>query len=118
LEGQAREGTFNTVLGGPQRADTYDYSLIAIMLRRLEMDVDKCITAYNRLIKVVIEEQVHRKPFNLSGDIRPRFDSGKLKKAIEEVIIGQGYSPAAPFNDGKAHGCKVYVSFDADNLLY
>ncbi|KAK5301403.1 hypothetical protein LTR99_006370 [Exophiala xenobiotica] len=83
--------------------------LIAIMLGRLEMDVDKCITAYNRLIKVVFEEQVHRIPFNLSGDIRPRFDSGKFKKAFEEVIIGQGYSPAAPFNDGKAHGCKVFV---------
>ncbi|KAK5452828.1 hypothetical protein LTS15_006976 [Exophiala xenobiotica] len=84
--------------------------LIAIMLGRLEMDVNECITAYNRLIKVVFEEKAHRTPFSWSGYIRPRFDSGRLKTAIEEVIINQGYSPSEPFNDGKAHGCKVFVS--------
>jgi hypothetical protein len=80
--------------------------------------VDKCITAYNQLIRVVFEEQAHWKPFSLSGDIRPRFNSGKLKKAIEEVITNQGYSPSEPFNNGKAHGCKVYVFFDAGDLSY
>ncbi|KAK5219249.1 hypothetical protein LTR72_008431 [Exophiala xenobiotica] len=83
--------------------------LIAIMLGRLEMDVDECITVYNDLIKDVFKEQLHQKAFNLSGDIRSRFDSGKLKKAIEEVIIRRGYSLAEPFAGGKARGCKVFV---------
>lgn len=79
------------------------------MLGRLEMDVDACIAAYTKLIKVVFEEKAHRAPFSWRGRVQARFDSTKLKDAIEEVITSQNYSPTEPFNDGKARGCKVYV---------
>ncbi|EXJ92891.1 hypothetical protein A1O3_01445 [Capronia epimyces CBS 606.96] len=83
--------------------------LIAIMLGRLEMDVDECINAYNRLIKAVFKEKAHRIPFRFSGRIQSQFDSAKLKAAIEEVITSRGYSPTEPFNDRKPRGCKVFV---------
>ena len=79
------------------------------MLGRLEMDVDDCIAAYNRLIKTVFEERAHRIPLTLSGRLRSRFDSAKLKAAVQEVITSQGYSLEEQFNDGKPRGCKVYV---------
>lgn len=79
------------------------------MLGRLEMDVGECITAYTRLIKDVFEEKAHRTPFSWSGRVQARFDSGKLKTAVEGVITGQGYSPTDLFNDKKPRGCKVYV---------
>lgn len=79
------------------------------MLGRLEMDVDECITAYNRLIKAVFEEKALWTPFGWTGQVRSRFDSAKLKAAIDEVITRKGYSPTEPFNDGKPHGCKVYA---------
>lgn len=82
-------------------------SLIAIMLGRLEMDVDECINAYNRLIKTVFEERAHRTPMSWTGRVQARFDSAKLKTAIDEVITRQGYSPTDLFNDGKPRGCKV-----------
>ena len=79
------------------------------MLGRLEMDVDECIIAYNQLIKAVFEEKAHRTPFSWSGRVQSRFNSAKLKVAIEEVITSQGRSPTDPFNDGKPRGCKVYA---------
>ncbi|KAK5354371.1 hypothetical protein LTS03_011888, partial [Exophiala xenobiotica] len=62
--------------------------LIAIMLGRLEMDVDECISAYNRLIKTVFEEKAHKTPLSWLGRVQSRFDSGKLKTAIEEDLYG------------------------------
>ena len=83
--------------------------LITIMLGRLEMDVDKCISAYNRLIKTVFEEKAHKTPFNWFGRVQSRFDSGRLKTAIEDVIKSRGHSVTEQFNNGKPRGCKVYV---------
>ena len=50
------------------RANTCE-RLIAIMLGRLEMDVDECISAYNRLIKTVFEEKAHKIPFSWLGRV-------------------------------------------------
>jgi hypothetical protein len=44
--------------------------LIAIMLGRLEMDVDECITAYTGLMKNVFETQNSWRPADWSGKIR------------------------------------------------
>lgn len=81
------------------------------MLGRLEMDVDECISAYNRLMEVVFKDKTHILPLKWTGRVQSRFDSAKLRDAIDDVITKQGYSPAEPFNDGKARGCRVYVSF-------
>ncbi|PVH67903.1 hypothetical protein DL98DRAFT_442468 [Cadophora sp. DSE1049] len=41
--------------------------LIAIMLGRLEMDVDECIKAYTKLAEAVFPQKKSRLPFNLKG---------------------------------------------------
>ena len=79
------------------------------MLGRLEMDADECIAAYNRLNEAVFKNKKHRIPLGLSGRVQSRFDSTKLKNAIEEVITSQGYSPTEPFDDGKSRKCRVYA---------
>ena len=77
------------------------------MLGRLEMDVDECITTYNRLIKAVFEEKSSWLPIGWTGRVKARFDSKKLKSAVEEVISGKGASATEAFNDGKNRGCRT-----------
>lgn len=81
--------------------------LIAIMIGRLEMDVDECISAYTKLMKTVFEQKLHRVPSSLSGKIQSQFDSTKLRDAINKVITGKGFSPADLFDDGQPRGCRV-----------
>ena len=77
------------------------------MLGRLEMDVDECISAYSKLMEAVFGKKSSLLPFGLTGNIRARFDSSRLKSAIEEVITSCGQSPVDLFNDGTTRGCKV-----------
>ncbi|KAJ6282166.1 acyl transferase/acyl hydrolase/lysophospholipase [Bipolaris maydis] len=83
--------------------------LIAIMLGRLEMDVDACIAAYSTLMKTVFEERSSWLPVGWSGKVKARFDSAKLKSAIENVISKADASLADAFNDGKKRGCHTFV---------
>src|ERR1700742_2587430 len=103
-EGQAREGGCNARVVAHGHHTNQCHSLIAIMLGRLEMDVDECISAYNRLIKTVFEEKAHKTPISWFGRVQSRFDSGKLKTAIEEVVKTRGYSLTEQFNNGKPRG--------------
>jgi len=73
-------------------------SLIAIMLGRLEMDVDQCITAYSLL------------PFNFKGKVKSRFDSAKLGAAVLKMINQSRASNTSErdlFNDGVKRGCRT-----------
>ncbi|KAF2183896.1 FabD/lysophospholipase-like protein [Zopfia rhizophila CBS 207.26] len=89
--------------------------LIAIMLGRLEMDVDACITAYSDLAAKVFGEKLTRIPFNIKGDVKPRFDSERLESAIKKVIVQSGASETDLLNDGTEHGCRTFVcSIDRD----
>lgn len=81
--------------------------LIAIMLGRLEMDIDECVLVYNGLMKALFEEKSSRFRVGWSGRIKAQFDSNKLKAVIEEVITRHNPSSSSLFNDGKQHGCKV-----------
>ncbi|KAF4167438.1 hypothetical protein CNMCM6936_005054 [Aspergillus lentulus] len=83
--------------------------LIAIMLGRLEMDVDECISAYIELTKVIFEEKLNLLPFGGALKMRSRFDSGKLKDAIMDITARHGVSGTEPFNDGRERGTKVFV---------
>jgi patatin-like phospholipase/acyl hydrolase len=80
--------------------------LIAIMLGRLELSVDECIEAYTDLMARVFK---HSKlsPVSLTGNVRARFDSKELEKAIQEVIISRGGKETDKLNDGSKRGCKV-----------
>ena len=81
--------------------------MIAIMLGRLEMDVDECIAAYVKLMAAVFEKQSHTLKANYRGVLQARFDSKRLKVAVEEVVTSCGLSPDDLFNDGTERGCKV-----------
>ncbi|CAO2649239.1 Nn.00g066240.m01.CDS01 [Neocucurbitaria sp. VM-36] len=83
--------------------------LIAIMLGRLEMDVEECITAYNNLMKTVFKQKSSWRPFGLRGNLKPKFDSEILRSAIEEVLKSKGVSTTDKFNDGKMRGCRTFV---------
>lgn len=83
--------------------------LIAIMLGRLEMDVDECIDAYSNLATSVFRERLRSIPFNFKGDISARFDSAKLESVIGRVIENSGASKQELFNDGTERGCRTFV---------
>ena len=71
------------------------------------MDVDECITEYSRLMEAVFEGKSSWLPVGLRGRVKARFDSKKLKSAIEEVIHRKGASATDAFNDGKNLGCRT-----------
>lgn len=61
-------------------------SIIAIMLGRLEMDVDECIEAYLELSGRVFQPSWWRWPLDWRLRLRPRFDSEALEKSIKDVV--------------------------------
>ena len=81
--------------------------LIAIMLGRLEMDVDECISAYSELMKAVFKAKSSRFPVSLNGRTKARFDSNRLKNVIEQVIARHDVSKTDLFNDEGLRGCRV-----------
>ena len=83
--------------------------LITIMLGRLEMSVDECIEAYSNLAADVFGEKLHRLPVNIKGKVQSRFNSEKLKSAIQKAVMESGASESDPFNDGKKRGCRKQV---------
>ncbi|KAG9240166.1 kinase subdomain-containing protein, partial [Calycina marina] len=83
--------------------------LIAIMLGRLEMDVDECITAYSDLAEAVFSQKKSRLRFNLKGKVKAQFDSSKLENAIRDTIKRATFSEAGLFNDGVDRGCRTFV---------
>lgn len=79
------------------------------MLGRLEMDVDACIAAYSKLMKAVFEKESSWLPISWHGKVKARFDSAKLRSAVEDVVASNGASPTSPFNDGQTRGCHTFV---------
>jgi hypothetical protein len=77
------------------------------MLGRLEMDVDKCITAYSDLAEAVFGEKLSSIPINIKGKVTPRFDSTKLESVIRKVVVQSGASETHLLNDGTGRGCRT-----------
>jgi hypothetical protein len=77
------------------------------MLGRLEMDIDKCISAYSDLAAAVFGEKLSSVPVSIKGDVNARFDSAKLENMIRTVIEKSGVSYQELFNDGKERGCRT-----------
>ncbi|KAM0322096.1 hypothetical protein ACHAQA_009725 [Verticillium albo-atrum] len=90
--------------------------LIAIMLGGLEMDVDECIAAYNKLSADVFAKPRRRIPVSSRGEIAPRFDSAKLKAAVLKIVASRGLPPDAPFDDSQDRGFKVFVCAASKDL--
>ncbi|KAF2203114.1 FabD/lysophospholipase-like protein [Delitschia confertaspora ATCC 74209] len=83
--------------------------IIAIMLGRLEMDVDDCIKAYSDLTKEVFEEKDRRIPISWRFRFRAKYDSEKLKRVVCTVFKNSGAHEDDLFNDGTERGCKTFV---------
>lgn len=77
------------------------------MLGRLEMDVDECIAAYIKLMKIIFDKPSKRGLSSIIGKIKPQFDATKLESAINEVITSSGSKPTDPFDDQVDRGCRV-----------
>ncbi|KAI9863870.1 MAG: hypothetical protein M1813_003522 [Trichoglossum hirsutum] len=88
--------------------------LIAIMLGRLEMDIDECIEAYRGLMKTVFEKRRSLLSLRLNGNIKAQFSSKALETAIKQVISSrEGVLVNDPFEskvDAEIpQNCKVFV---------
>ncbi|KAH0551782.1 hypothetical protein GP486_007001 [Trichoglossum hirsutum] len=92
------------LMGG---TSTGGHVLIAIMLGRLEMDVDECVSAYSRLMESIFEEKSSWLPFSWTGQTKAQFDSTRLKSAIEDVLTRHGASTTDLLNNGNPCGCRV-----------
>ncbi|KAH7152831.1 hypothetical protein EDB81DRAFT_789809 [Dactylonectria macrodidyma] len=90
--------------------------LIAIMLGRLRMDVDECISAYSEIAKTGLQQKTLRSRFSMFNRPSSRFDLDKVKEAIMEMIRRKHVSPQEPFNnDNHDDSCKVFVCATASN---
>ena len=78
--------------------------LIAVMLGRLRMTVDECITAYTSLSGRVFEKKSHRA--NIKGKLQGRFNAAELERAIKQIIQDRGLDESALLKDTDAP-CKV-----------
>ncbi|KAJ6039423.1 hypothetical protein N7499_004385 [Penicillium canescens] len=87
------------------------------MLGRLEMEVDDCIEAYRRLMKLVFSEKANSLPVDWSGNVKSQYDSRKLRSAVEDVVSRCGLSPNDLLNDGKVRPCRVFVCATAKDTM-
>jgi hypothetical protein len=78
-------------------------SIIAIMLGRLEMSVDECITTYTSMFATVFGNK--GLPVNILGRVKGRFDSVVLEDCIVNILKERGLPKDELLNNDK--GCKV-----------
>ncbi|ERF69235.1 hypothetical protein EPUS_01192 [Endocarpon pusillum Z07020] len=83
--------------------------LIAIMLGRLEMSVEECITAYTKMMKHVFEKKANHSFISILGGVKPRFSSKALENAILQVLKERGIRIDEKFENGTRLRCKVFV---------
>lgn len=80
--------------------------LLAVMLGRLQMTVQECIDAYTALCRKVFVKSGHY--VNFRGQIKGRFDSSELEKAVKSIVQDRGLDENALLKDPDAP-CKVFV---------
>ncbi|CEN61107.1 hypothetical protein ASPCAL07771 [Aspergillus calidoustus] len=93
--------------------------LIAIMLGRLEMDVEDCIEAYKALSKEIFQKSSWL-PVKGNLKIKGRFDSATLERCIKNIIAQQidpGKDPDKELlNDGNKRRCRVFVTATSKDI--
>ncbi|KAH7371192.1 acyl transferase/acyl hydrolase/lysophospholipase [Pyrenochaeta sp. MPI-SDFR-AT-0127] len=89
--------------------------LIAIMLGRLEMDVDECITAHCRLMDSIFKTRSNSLRISRAGRAKAQFGSNALESAIEELLNNKGISPTDAFNNDKNHGCRTSYALPGEH---
>ena len=80
-------------------------SLMAIMLGRLEMTIDECISAYATLSDRIFQKQRHRVKIN--GQMQGRFDTAELERSVKEIIVQKGLQEDALLKRLDNTCCKV-----------
>ncbi len=90
--------------------------LIAVMLGRLQMTVDECISAYTSLFDKVFAKKCHR--VNSKGKIQGRFDAKELGRVIRDILSQQGFSEDTLLKYSPSAPCKVYVYLDRRSRYY
>ncbi|KAH8653144.1 acyl transferase/acyl hydrolase/lysophospholipase [Tricladium varicosporioides] len=84
--------------------------LIAIMLGRLEMDVDQCIIEYKNMFKRAFTKKKMLPISLLNHGIQARFDSAELAQSIEEVLKRNGgLHPNERFYNKELRDCRTFV---------
>jgi predicted acylesterase/phospholipase RssA len=84
--------------------------LIAIMLGRMRLTVDECITAYNELAPRVFTKIHHR--INLrNGEMQGRFDHIALEREVRALLKTYRMDPEALLQEPEeGSSCKVFVA--------
>ncbi|KAI9146757.1 putative Pfs, NB-ARC and TPR domain protein (JCVI) [Paramyrothecium foliicola] len=81
--------------------------LIAIMLGRLEMDIDQCIEAYSGLATLVFGSPLTSADRACSIPIQ--FNIETLETAVRDIIKNSGARESDLFNDSVERGCRTFV---------
>ncbi|KAH6981463.1 hypothetical protein EDB80DRAFT_899547 [Ilyonectria destructans] len=81
--------------------------LIVIMLGRLRMTIDECITAYTSLSNKVFEKKSHRVKIN--GQLQGRFDTMALGQAVKQILVDNGHGEDELLQDPSKTACKIFV---------
>lgn len=66
-----------------------------------------CISVYNRFIKAVFVEEYGSQSISGTARMKARFDSGKLKGTVEDVMSSRGVSLIDAFHNIKDRGCHI-----------
>ena len=81
--------------------------LIAILLGRLQLDVDECIAVYTSIFEKIFKQKSHRLPISFKGKIQGRFDSKVLRTAIIDVIKARQVSVDDAFGAKNDRTCRT-----------
>lgn len=90
------------------------HSLIAILLGRLRLNVDECISAYQRLCGQIFVKESY--PLSFVGKLKGRFSTPNLERFLKEVVGEHINGRSAEHelfnseNDAESQLCKVYVA--------
>lgn len=90
--------------------------LIAIMLGRLEMSVEECISEYKTLSSKVFTKVRSRLSF--TGNIHGRFDHEALEESLKDLLRRLGLSENELLKQKCESKCKVYVFYPVSSCQF
>ena len=85
------------------------FSIIAIMLGRLRMDVQECIDIYLELADEVFSK-VHILPVNLRGRTHGRYNQEGLSDAVVNLLVSKQMSQETLLKEQDPFSCKVLAA--------
>jgi len=80
--------------------------LVAIMLGRLCMSVDECITAYERLSDGIFTK-IHHRIKGWHGQVQGRFDHMALENGVKQLLVQYRLSQDELLKDSPESSCKT-----------